>query len=80
MYCGVPIIATDCPGGTREILRDGKVGQLVPVGDTTAMARAIETMLDVHKTHPPQESWLPFELDTVVKQYLNVLLDSDSCA
>jgi glycosyltransferase involved in cell wall biosynthesis len=39
--CGVPVVATDCPTGPREILMDGEGGRLVPPRDTEAMARAI---------------------------------------
>ena len=41
---GVPVVATDC-GGPREILDQGRFGELVPVGDETAMADAIERAL-----------------------------------
>lgn len=74
LYCGVPLVAADCPSGPREILAEGKYGLLVPVGDPIALSRAIEVTLAGKKTHPPRESWLPFELETVVRQYLNVLL------
>jgi len=36
-----PVLATDCPGGTRESLGDGRFGQLVPVGDPKAFAGAV---------------------------------------
>ena len=42
---GVPVVSTDCPSGPREILMDGKIGQLVPVGDDTAMSESILTIL-----------------------------------
>jgi glycosyltransferase involved in cell wall biosynthesis len=45
MACGCPVVATDCPGGTREILVDGEYGQLVPVGDSTALAAAMAQTL-----------------------------------
>lgn len=48
---GVPAIATNCPCGPREILREGELGALVPVGDVGVMASAIEAFL----TSP--ESW-----------------------
>lgn len=42
---GVPVVATDCPSGPREILCGGRYGELVPVGDVPAMARAIRRVL-----------------------------------
>jgi glycosyltransferase involved in cell wall biosynthesis len=41
MALGVPIVATDCPGGVREVLLDGKAGDLVPPGDAVALADAM---------------------------------------
>jgi len=46
LACGCPVVATDCPGGVGEILRDGVVGSLVPVGDPAALAAAIRRALD----------------------------------
>lgn len=45
MACGCPIVATDCPTGVRELLEDGRIGAIVPVGDVSAMANAIITKL-----------------------------------
>lgn len=46
MAVGVPCISTDCPcGGPRTLIEDGTNGLLVPVGDTQAMARAIDRLL-----------------------------------
>ena len=73
LYCRVPIVATDCPGGTREILADGKYGRLVPVGDPRALASAIEASLTGALPRPPQESWRPFEPEVVLSQYIDVL-------
>jgi glycosyltransferase involved in cell wall biosynthesis len=73
MYCGVPLIATDCPSGPREILADGKYGRLVPVGDERGIAKAIVDALENKIPRPPQESWQPFEQDYVVEQYIEVL-------
>ena len=43
---GVNMVATDCPGGSAEILEYGALGSLVPVGDPVAMAREILHRLD----------------------------------
>jgi glycosyltransferase involved in cell wall biosynthesis len=41
LACGCPVVATDCPSGSAEALRDGALGRLVPVGDPRAMAEAL---------------------------------------
>jgi len=54
LACGCPAVATDCPGGSAEILAGGQYGTLVPVGDIETMAAAIEDTLD----HPPDRDAL----------------------
>ncbi len=46
---GTPVVSTDCPVGPREILDNGRYGDLVPVGDDTAMARAVSRALTVRR-------------------------------
>jgi glycosyltransferase involved in cell wall biosynthesis len=41
LACHVPVVATDCPGGPREILKDGEFGVLVPREDPSALAGAL---------------------------------------
>ncbi len=77
MACGCPVISTDCPGGSREILAGGEYGPLVPVGDAVALAKAIEGVMD----SPPDSASLraraeQFSIDGAVKQYLDVLLSN----
>lgn len=74
LYCGAPLVATDCPSGPREILADGAYGQLVPVGDVEAMAGAIEMALTRQLPCPPAASWHPYELNHVVDSYLQLLM------
>lgn len=42
MACNVPVVATDCQSGPKEILQNGKYGRLVPVGAVEPLADAIE--------------------------------------
>ena len=74
LFCGVPIVSTDCPGGSREILADGRYGRLVPVGDPNALAEALDSALSGGIAPPPCESWRPFEMDSVIDRYTEVLL------
>jgi glycosyltransferase involved in cell wall biosynthesis len=73
LYCGAPLISTDCPSGPREILANGKYGQLVQVGDVTTLAHAIQMALHGKIARPTQESWRHFEFEFVVNQYIHVL-------
>lgn len=43
---GTPVVATDCPSGPKELLRDGALGALVPMGDVDATAQAIIDTLE----------------------------------
>ncbi len=74
LYCGVPIVATDCLSGPREILEGGEHGLLVPVGDVEALARGIESALAGDVPRPIAASWRPYEQESVVKRYLDVLV------
>lgn len=41
LACGTQVIATDCPHGPAEVLLEGDLGTLVPVGDAEALAEAM---------------------------------------
>ncbi|MFD7876061.1 glycosyltransferase family 4 protein [Streptomyces sp. NPDC059766] len=41
MRCGLPIVATDCPVGPREIIEDGVDGRLTCQGDVDGIAAAL---------------------------------------
>jgi glycosyltransferase involved in cell wall biosynthesis len=70
MACGTPVVATDCKSGPREILKDGKYGPLVPVGDAKALASALEEVLSA-PVSPDflQERADDFTVDSVLNEY-----------
>ncbi len=75
LACGCPVVSTDCPGGSGEILDHGATGPLVPVGDDRALADAILALL----SDPPDPERLRarvarFSVDAAVSRYLDVLL------
>ena len=74
LYLGAPIVATDCPGGSREILRDGLFGRLIPMDAPLTLAEAIEWSMNDRRSSPSKESWQPFNLDFVVDRYINLLI------
>lgn len=75
LFCGVPIIATDCPSGPREILANGKFGALAPMQQPAALAEIIKKALAGQIPRPTKASWQPYELETVVNQYVDILVE-----
>jgi glycosyltransferase involved in cell wall biosynthesis len=49
LACGLPVVATACPGATAEILANGVHGMLVPPNDVGAMTTALDAMLSSPK-------------------------------
>ena len=75
LACGCPCISTDYPAGPAEILRNGELGPLVPVGDETALAEAMYQVLD----WPPdrrvlQERAADFTVEMAAQRYEELLL------
>lgn len=72
MACGLPVVSTDAPLGVRAVLKNGKFGKIVPVGDYGAMAKEVIELIR-HPWHPPEESWKPYTLEAVTDRYLAAL-------
>lgn len=72
---GTPVVSTDCPSGPREILVDGKYGDLVPVGDVAALAMAMKLALDRPHDHEAlKRRAQDFSVDKAADAYLDLLL------
>jgi len=74
LYCQTNIISTDCPNGPQEVLAKGKYGQIVPMNDADALAQAMEKAISGNAPRPTDDSYAPYEMDTVVNQYVNIML------
>ena len=75
LACGCPCVSTDCPSGPSEILEGGRWGELVPVGDSQALAAAMARALE----SPPQRDALRerasfFSTENAVVRYEKLLL------
>ncbi|MDY6879913.1 MAG: glycosyltransferase, partial [Thermodesulfobacteriota bacterium] len=78
---GIPAVSTRCPYGPDEIIEDGKTGILVNVGDSRAIAEAIEGLL----TNPQHRKEMAeaarnrarslFDKSTLIKAWEDVLME-----
>jgi glycosyltransferase involved in cell wall biosynthesis len=73
MAAGTAVVSTDCPSGPREILQEGRLGALVPVGDAPALACAMERSLDTAGAKLPPDALHEFTLDAAVDHYLRLI-------
>jgi glycosyltransferase involved in cell wall biosynthesis len=75
LAAAVPVVATDCVSGPREILQDGRLGPLVPPGDPDALATAIHRQLAEPRPAEAQDGWHSFSIDVATEGYLRLLSD-----
>jgi glycosyltransferase involved in cell wall biosynthesis len=73
LAAGTQVVSTDCPSGPREILQEGRLGALVPVGDVTALADAMLQVLDRPPAVVPTHALEPFTSDAAVERYLQLI-------
>jgi len=68
------VVASDCPGGLREILADCPLARLVPPSDPKALANTIVVALNSAKRELQPEQRLDsflsrFDVKTVIRDY-----------
>lgn len=73
LACGTPIVSTNCPTGPEEILENGKWGRLVPVGNVTALAQAMDAALSDPSAPDTTERANAFRTEVSVDRYLQIL-------
>ena len=78
---GTPVVATDCQSGPREVLQGGRFGPLVPIGDSDALATAMQQVL----SDPPDADFLKsavreYTVEFSSHRYIDALLGSHTNA
>lgn len=78
LACGAPVVATDCPGGSRQVLTSVHAGRLVAVDDAKGMAAAIHDVLKDRASFVANTDALAEHYGdiTVARRYLDVMLVS----
>lgn len=70
----VPVVATDCRHGPRELLDVGSSGRLVPVGDVAALARAME--IELRHPSPRRQAVLDIHCSELIASHYLAVVDS----
>ena len=81
LEAGAAIVSTDCHFGPRELLDDGRLGRLTPVGDAKSFAAALEAELAEPDLGPDtrraaRAEWLQrFEPEVITGRYLELICE-----
>ncbi|QXW26042.1 glycosyltransferase [Acinetobacter johnsonii] len=75
MSCGLDIVATNCEGGSAEILENGKWGKLVPIKDEFSMANAIIECLQSPSYFNVLDRANHFSTNKIIRKYENIFLN-----
>jgi len=71
---GTRVVSTDCPSGPSEILLQGEVAPLVPVGDADKLAAAMLHQLSTPTPVYPESVLERFRPESCIRAYKEVLL------
>jgi glycosyltransferase involved in cell wall biosynthesis len=82
MALGIPVVATDCPHGPGEIIRDERDGVLVPPGNSEALADAMIRVLDSDRlrdalSRGARTRAQDFSAPRIAARYAAILTDAD---
>lgn len=66
----IPVVATDCESGPKEILNNGKHGRLVPVGNSGALANAMYDALNTSTRTDNRDIVEQYTYQTAARNYL----------
>jgi glycosyltransferase involved in cell wall biosynthesis len=75
LACGTPVLATNCPGGTAEIVKETVNGWLVKTEDVGSLVNGIEQAVaqrDRYSAEQARESVLVYSSEVIAKKYLEV--------
>ncbi|MDA7654149.1 glycosyltransferase [Verrucomicrobia bacterium] len=67
------IIATDCPGDTSYILKDGQVGDLISVNDTSGLVDALRSNLKNNHKINNLQYLMEYSVERITSKYTTVL-------
>ena len=77
LAAGLPIVATDCCVSMRDLLGDGRLGRIVPVGDAAALGLAMADAADAACTADLQRAGASrFTIEHATGRYLAVMRES----
>ena len=77
MNTGMPVVSTDCPVGPREILDNGRYGELVKMRDAESVAKGIKYSIETYNNNKAKDILrrsMDFSIKASCSQYGNMFM------